>query len=71
MVADGFVLAKDTAEGAAAEKNGAASARAADAGFLPKMRRRAGNHGQRAHVAKPSTRGLIAQGIAFAGTEIT
>lgn len=70
-MADGFVLAKDTAEGTAAEKDGAAAARAADAGFLPKMRRRAGNHGQCAHAAKPSARGLLAQGIAFAGTEIT
>ena len=69
-MADGFVLAKHASQRAAAEKHRAAAPRAADAGLLPQMGRRAGHHGQGAHAAKAIAAGFGAFRAAPAGTEV-
>ena len=50
--ADLIVLAVDAAQRTAAEEHRARAARAADARFLVKVKRRAGQHGRFAHLAK-------------------
>ena len=52
FVADAVILAVGAAQRAAAEKHGAAAARAADARFLPHVRGDAGDHGLRPHTAE-------------------